>query len=407
MTNGTWPLTELEAIELAGPLDTQGRAPDEQRARDLVAAAAWTAVVEPGDAFGGLVRERLGAEGALDLLMAGADVHDWLRRLDVQEQAVAAGMQSALERWRPRADPKAFIRALAQGARWRQKLVIPGDDCWPEQLDDLGANAPAAMWVRGDPNSLLLDESAAIVGSRAVTPYGTEVTAELAERASVAGIPVVSGGAFGVDAVAHRVALAASGSTVCVLAGGLDRFYPSANQQLIERVEETGAVIAEVPSGVPPARWRFLMRNRVIAALASVTVVVEAGRRSGAINTAGHAAALGRPLGAVPGAVTSGTSAGCHRLLKEYGADVIEGGDDLVRLVRGEEPVEAMLDLVGAEHVRVLDAMSTRQARTAEQLATLAGMSHADVLSAVGALTLVGAADARGDGFVKTANSRR
>ena len=403
-----WPFSDGEALDLAAPLYAGSHRLDSSRAHEIAARAAWTAIVEPGDAFGGVVRAALGAAESLRLLLNGADRPEWLDRMGSVDQQVAEALQDALNRWRPRADVTTIRRAMQQGARWNQRLVTPDDDQWPSQLDDLGMNAPAALWVRGDPGRLTsLSSSVALVGSRAATAYGTEVTAELAERASGASIAVVSGGAFGIDAAAHRVALSAGGETVCVLAGGLDRFYPAAHQQLIERIEEVGVVIAEVPSGVPPARWRFLARNRVISAISPATIVVEAGRRSGAINTAGHAAALGRQLGAVPGPVTSGTSAGCHRLLREYGAEVVEGGDDLVRLVRGEPAADGMLDMVGAEEVRILDALSTRQARSPSEAARLAGVSHDQALEALGLLELAGAVQARPDGFIRSRRSRR
>lgn len=116
---------------------------------------------------------------------------------------------------------------------------------------------------------------------------------------------MVSGAAFGIDGAAHRAALLAGGTTIAVLAGGVDRPYPRAHTHMLDRIAATGAVISEVPCGSEPTKWRFLQRNRVIAALGDATVVVEAGHRSGALNTAGHAAAMSRPLGAVPGPVTS------------------------------------------------------------------------------------------------------
>lgn len=314
-----------------------------------------------------------------------------------------AEVSRALDRWRPRVDAGLFHRALRQGARWGQRLVVPGDAHWPHQLDDLGPHAPAVLWARGRVDRLPhMGGAAALVGARASTPYGTQIAAELAEGASGNGIPVVSGGAFGIDAAAHRVALAVGGFTVCVLAGGLDRWYPAANSDLIGRIAEEGIVIAEVPSGVTPSRWRFLQRNRLIAALSAATIVVEAGRRSGAINTAGHAAALGRPLGAVPGSVTSGTSAGCHRVIREHGAELVEGTDDLLRLVRGDDVGRPLLaDAVGSLEVRVLDAMSERSARTSQALARASGLSMQQVLEALGMLDLIGRVEQRGSGWVK------
>jgi len=155
-----------------------------------------------------------------------------------------------------------------------------------------------------------------------------EITAGLVER----GHTIVSGAAYGIDGMAHRAALASAGRTVAYLAGGVDRFYPSGHDALLTRIVETGAVVSELPCGSAPTKWRFLMRNRLIAASTKATLVVEAGWRSGSLNIAGRAVALGRPLGAVPGPVTSAASAGCHRLVRECGAIVVTNADEAAEL---------------------------------------------------------------------------
>lgn len=390
--------TELR--ELIEPVCGDGL--DDAEIVERHARAAWSCIVEPGDALGGIARELLGADASLRMLMRAEPLTAWMSALG-DADVDPAEVSRALDRWRPRVDAGLFHRALRQGARWGQRLVVPGDAHWPHQLDDLGPHAPAVLWARGRVDRLPhMGGAAALVGARASTAYGTQIAAELAEGASGNGIPVVSGGAFGIDAAAHRVTLAAGGFTVCVLAGGLDRWYPAANSDLIGRIAEEGIVIAEVPSGVTPSRWRFLQRNRLIAALSAATIVVEAGRRSGAINTAGHAAALGRPLGAVPGSVTSGTSAGCHRVIREHGAELVEGTDDLLRLVRGDDVGRPLLaDAVGSLEVRVLDAMSERSARTSQALARASGLSMQQVLEALGMLDLIGRVEQRGSGWVK------
>ena len=165
-----------------------------------------------------------------------------------------------------------------------------------------GRRAPLALWIRGDARHFgRLDRSVALVGARAATGYGEHVAMESAAGLSDRGFVIVSGGAYGIDAAAHRAALASEGVTVAFLAGGVDRLYPAGNSELLRRIASEGVLVAELPPGSAPTRWRFLMRNRLIAAAASATVVVEAGRRSGSLNTAGHAAQMGRPLGAVPG----------------------------------------------------------------------------------------------------------
>lgn len=220
--------------------------------------------------------------------------------------------------------------------RYQVAYLIPGDEDYPTGLADLGTGAPAGLWVRGQASTLgQLDRgpSVAIVGARACTSYGEHVAMELANDLVAAGIPVVSGAAYGIDAAAHRAVLAAGGITVAFLAGGADRAYPAGNSDLIHRVAQSGAVVSEVPPGSSPTKWRFLARNRLIAAATTITVVVEAGFRSGSLNTAGHATALHRPLGAVPGPITSVTSAGCHRLLRDYGATCITSSADVLELL--------------------------------------------------------------------------
>ena len=186
-----------------------------------------------------------------------------------------------------------------------------------------------------------------------------------------------------------------------VLAGGLDRWYPAAHTDLFERIERTGVILAEAPSGVTPSRWRFLQRNRLIAALAAGTIVVEASQRSGAINTAGHAAALGRPLGAVPGPVTTGTSAGCHRIMREFMAEPIENPDDMARLVTGVDDSPVLSSAIGPLETRIQDALSNRKPRSVEEICALAGIRTEEVLEGIGMLELAGAVSKRGNGYLK------
>lgn len=234
-------------------------------------------------------------------------------------------------------------RELDRAHRLGLRFVVPGDDEWLGQLSDLDlapalkrvGGAPLGLWVRGP---LRLDElagSVALVGSRSATSYGVQTASRMAGELADADRVVVSGGAFGIDDAAHRGALAAGGRTVCVLACGADRVYPEAHRELIEHVAAHGAVVSEVPPGSAPMRMRFLSRNRVIAALAAGTVVVEAALRSGALNTAGWAAALHRPLMAVPGPVTSAASAGIHQLLRAGGCSLVTSAADVLEEIAG------------------------------------------------------------------------
>lgn len=170
----------------------------------------------------------------------------------------------------------------------------------------------------------------AIVGARACTTYGSHVASELAAEAAKRGAIVISGGAFGIDAAAHQGALQVDGKTVAVLASGVDVAYPRANERLFDQIATNGgALLSEYPAGSSPTRVRFLERNKIVAALADVVVLVEAAVRSGSLSTARHAMDLGRPLYVVPGPVTSAMSTGCHDLLKAGTARPITSIDDL------------------------------------------------------------------------------
>lgn len=405
MTAFRVPADRLRAA--VAPVLPEGATDDDAALAARFAAGAWTVLPEPGDAAAGGMRAALGDEGALALLVDGASPAAWLAALDDPE--LGALLPAALQRWTPRLSAERMLSAFAQAAAFGQRLVMPGDAHWPAQLDDLGPHAPAALWVRGDPAALArAGRSAALVGSRASSGYGELVAAQLAGGLVDRGLAVVSGGAYGIDGTAHRAALASGGTTIAVLAGGLDRLYPAGNEALLQRVVETACAVAEAPCGTPPTRWRFLARNRLIAALASATVVVEAGARSGSINTAGHAASIGRPLGAVPGPVTSGGSAGCHRLLRDYGAAPIERAEDVVELVDGPAADGGGQPALSAtaEEERVLDALSGRASRGIDELAVRTGLAPRDVEASLALLELAGRVGARGSGWVRIAEAR-
>ncbi|QBR74269.1 DNA-processing protein DprA [Microbacterium sediminis] len=237
---------------------------------------------------------------------------------------------------------------------------------------------------------------AAIVGARAATSYGEHVATELAGDLALEGVAVVSGAAYGIDGAAHRAALREGGLTVAVLAGGVDRVYPAGHAHLLARIAETGAVISEVAPGTAPTKFRFLQRNRLIAALSGATVVVEAGWSSGSLNTASHAASLARPIGAVPGSITSAQSAGCHRLLREYGAVCVTCAADVGELLGLAGDAGAPSPIADPRLVRVADALGTRVWRTAEELAVSSGLAIDDVEAALGTLALEGRAEREG-----------
>ncbi len=173
-----------------------------------------------------------------------------------------------------------------------------------------------------------------ITGARAATGYGEHVAVELASDLASTERIVVAGRAYGIDRAAHSAALAAGGQTIAVLTGGLDRLYPAGNHELLERIGDVGLLVSEMAPGAAPTKWRFLARNRILGAISGATVIVEAGYRSGSLNVAARAAQIGRPVGAVPGPVTSAASSGTHRLLREGIASIITDAGDVNTLTR-------------------------------------------------------------------------
>ncbi|HEY8319593.1 MAG TPA: DNA-processing protein DprA [Amnibacterium sp.] len=362
---------------------------DPVRAPEAFARGAWTGITEPGDGVAGAFVGAFGAAEALALLDGGAPPSE---RRELVE---------GFDRWRSRLDGDTALRAFRNAAHLGIRLLLPGDDAWPVGVDDLGVHAPLALWCLGDPDAVArLGRSIALVGARAATGYGERVATDAAAGLADRGFAVVSGAAYGIDGTAHRAVLASGGTTVAVLAGGLDRFYPSGHEQLLRRIAAEGAVLAELPCGFAPTKWRFLQRNRLIAAASRATVVLEAGARSGSLNTAGHAAALGRPLGAVPGSVYSATSAGCHRLLREYDAVCVRDAADMAELVADPDDAPTLDGLeppADPMERRVLDALGARSRSTAD-VARRAGLSVVDTAGVLGMLALEGVAEQAGDG---------
>jgi DNA processing protein len=299
--------------------------PGEER----LARAALTYLAEPGDpALGALLTifepaELLAAIQA-DTLPKGGKISEVSR----------PALSRALGRWRVRLPKLPADSGIAAARRAGIRLVCPGDAEWPDALDQLGQGRPYALWLRGHADlRFACSRSVSVVGSRAATSYGGHVAGELSADLGQRGWAVVSGGAYGIDAAAHRGALAAEGITIAVLACGVDYPYPAGHADLFAAIAAQGLLVSEWPPGCRPARTRFLVRNRVIAALACGTVIVEAGERSGALNTAGHAANLGKPLMAVPGPVTSAQSAGCHRIMREWGATCVTRATEIIELL--------------------------------------------------------------------------
>lgn len=377
----------------------------------------------------------------------------------VQAQGAVAAWAAVLARRAPRAvlaataarvdgvDPDGLVtraRAdLAAAARVGARLIGPQDEEWPAVAvasfpaavarGVRGSGPPLGLYVRGRPLGQVPDRAVTLVGSRASSPYGTRVAGEIAYELARAGWVVVSGAAFGIDTAAHRSALqvvrssvaAAAGSagtdrsvTVAVLACGIDRAYPEANRELLDLIARFGSVISEYPPGTVPARHRFLVRNRLIAAFGAGTVVVEAGRRSGTLSTAAAAEQLGRVVMAVPGPVTSAMSVGCHLLLADRFAQLVTGADDVLAAlggaagpfapagasgaagtadgaVPGEDPRHPT-DGLAPETARIYDAFPARGAVAVPDLVVESGLPVAAVLGALAVLQLHGLVDQEG-----------
>lgn len=394
----------------------------------LLARAAWSRLAEPGDVTAGALVAALGPGEALEWV-AGAverpsDAAAELARLEPGTRVAGilsegfAGDQSADEtpsparrlmagvrRWASRIDDLAPERDLEALDRMDGTLLVPGDVRWPPALDLLGPTGPHALWLRGQADlTRATGRSVSLVGSRASTGYGERVARDLAFGVAGRRFTVISGGAHGIDAEAHRATLAASGSTLVLLASGVDRLYPSGNRRLMEAAMDSGSVVAEVPPGATPFRQRFLARNRLIAVLGAATVVVEAAMRSGALSTANHATRLLRPVGAVPGPVTSMASAGCHELLRSGAAVCVTDAAEAIELAgnligdgapaRREEPRPG--DGLDPVAKAVLDALPVRRAVTVESIARVAGLGTDESRAKLGRLLLAGLAEKQG-----------
>jgi DNA processing protein len=310
--------------------------------------------------------------------------------------------------------PVAERLANLAGLRW----VVPGDRSWPSSLDDLdhveplhgATGAPLGLWVRGRAGDLaaLCASSVAIVGARDATPYGAETASEIAADAAAPGVTVVSGAAFGIDASAHRGALAMGGPTIAVLACDAATDYPRAHAALLSRIAESGLIVSEQPPGRTPTKARFLSRNRLIAGLAGGTVVVEARRRSGSLNTLHWADVLGRPTMAVPGPVTSQQSGGTHQAVRDGKAVLVTGGSDVLAELAGIGVVEpessggapTEFDGLPAMAQRALDSLSWRGSTSARDVATSAGLGPREAAQALRLLAGRGLAERAGDGWV-------
>lgn len=381
---------------MSGPVIDAARAGSRRRdLPDRAARAALSCVVEPADEAVARLVARDGAEATWRAILAGAG---------------EVGRREVLRRRAERVDGG---EVLAHARRLGIGYVCPGEEGWPEVLDAMaetlvaGADAvppPFGLWVRGEVGLCEAAASAvAVVGARNATRYGERVASDLASDLAATGWTVVSGAAFGVDAAAHRGALALGGLTVAVLAGGVDVAYPRGHSSLLGRIAASGAVVSEAPPGARPMRSRFLARNRLIAGLSAGTVVVEAASRSGALSTALWAAKLSREVMAVPGPVTSELSAGCHKLVRDKGAVMVTDAGEVLDAVRmwggagvlttgagtaglGETGQRRPIDELPADQLTVREAMLADAPSTIDMLSAATGLRPSAVRTALSAL---------------------
>jgi DNA processing protein len=293
-----------------------------------VACATLTYVAEPADPVLGHLLQVLSPVEVLISIRSGTIS---VRAVRAMGHAQAAGLRPALARWRSRLPRVPAGAALARHAASGTLLVCPGEPGWPLQLDDLGTARPYALWVRGAADlRASCENSLAVVGARAATAYGKHAASCIAADLASRGWAIVSGAAYGIDAAAHHGTLTAGGATVAVLACGPDVPYPRAHAGMLADIAVRGAVVSEYPPGHQPSRLRFLARNRINAALARGTVVIEAAERGGTLAAARHASDLARPLMAVRRPVTSAMSAGCNALIRERRAACVTSAADII-----------------------------------------------------------------------------
>jgi DNA processing protein len=371
---------------------------DEER----IARAALTRVIEPGDELGGRWLREYGAVGLIRRLTRPGD------------PGLSGASEQRIEGCRARAADALPERDLAAVAAAGGRFLVPTDHEWPTQLDDLGDARPVGLWVRGRANLRLWAlRSVAVVGARACTEYGAHMASTLGAGLAERGWVVVSGAAHGVDGAAHRGALAAGGATVAVLACGVDVPYPRGHAQLIGRIAEQGLIVGELPPGGHPTPSRFILRNRVIAALTRGTVVVEAEYRSGSLVTARRAQKLGRHTMGVPGPVTSGLSAGVHELLRGEGvlvtdaSEVVELVGEIGELAPARRGPVVPRDLLGPAATRVLDALPARGTVGVGQLARNAMATPDEALSRLYELQSLGFVERHGDSWRLTPDAKR
>lgn len=368
-------------------------------------------LIEPNDVTAGALLELMSPAELLSLINTPDHVplglKDRLYSVTGQRPAAdsAQDLKVSLNRWRKRLGYSDASAALETVQRLGGGLISWEDDCWPKQLDDLRFARPLCLWWRSsDPHRLgrtPKSKAISIVGSRDASDYGNQVTFELGRALSLRGLCLVSGGAYGIDAAVHCAALAEESvdplepPTIAFLAGGADKLYPAGNSTLLQQVMNRGLLFSEVPPGTTPTRFRFLNRNRLIAAFSTLTIVTEARYRSGALNTASHAVELGREVAAVPGSVFSPNSAGTHRMIRSGSAELISSPADVFDMLglpadgqlpisEPEDPRSRPTDQLPADARLVFDILSFTRPMTADEACSKSGVPMLATIKALG-----------------------
>jgi len=294
----------------------------EEHAREAHARGLFTAIAEPADHDVVRALRDYGADATLRALRSERSDEEVAAEIGVEELG-------SVMRWRARLGDAERVYRDAELAGLT--LHTPAEGGIPARFAELGDTAPIALWVRGDADLLHdMDKSVSIEGSRAATSYGSHAARELGAKAAADGHVVVTGGSYGIGEDALRGSVAAGGRSVVILASGADRPYPAGNGELFDAVVgRGGAVVSETPPGAAPTRWRFMARARLLGAASAATIIVESGSRGGSLNTAENAAALGRPVYAVPGPITSAASTGTNALIRDGKAKLLNSLDDL------------------------------------------------------------------------------
>lgn len=358
--------------------------------RELRAWAYLSAVAEPPCAPLITLTERYGAVETAQM---------------VKTRRLPAGNGGVLKATEARHAADTAARDLDTAAGLGARLLTRDHPDWPEwpllALEQASTahrgGGPLALWVRGTPSLAETASSAiGVVGARAASPYGEHVAGRLGGDLAAAGWTVVSGAAYGIDGAAHRGALAAGGVTAAVLACGIDRDYPAGHSRLLGEIARRGLVLTEYAPGTTAAKHRFLTRNRLVAALSGALVVVEAGRRSGAANTAAWARTLGRPLGAVPGPVTAASSVGCHQMIADGEAALVTDAASTIALVEvnGHDnhvrSPDRQTDHLPPGQFAVIEALPAHGGLSSEEIAFVSGLPADEVRVALALLEVAG-----------------